>query len=86
MRGATLNCKYLILLWRRTNHESIHITVHRGLRRKYLTSILGNEEYGIKLNTDYILGMANLECGVKVLLDIDRVMSGNQIAQLEQVA
>jgi hypothetical protein len=27
---------------------------------KYLTFILGNEEYGIKLNTDYILGMANL--------------------------
>ena len=48
---------------------------------KYLMFILGNEEYGIKLNTDYILGMANLEGGVKVLLDIDRVMSGDQIGQ-----
>ena len=42
---------------------------------KYLTFIL-----------DYILGMANLEGGVKVLLDIDRVMSGDQIGRLEQVA
>ena len=42
--------------------------------------------FGIKLKTDYILGMANLGGGVKVLLDIDRVMSGDQMGRLEQVA
>ena len=39
--------------------------------------------FGIKLNTDYILGMANLGGGVKVLLDIDRVMSRDQMGRLE---
>jgi purine-binding chemotaxis protein CheW len=27
------------------------------------------------MNTDYILGMAKMEGGVKILLDIDRVLS-----------
>lgn len=30
--------------------------------------------FGIKVNTDYILGMAKLSGGVKILLDIDRVL------------
>ena len=35
--------------------------------------------FGTKLNTDYILGMAKMEGGVKIMLDIDRVLNGNEI-------
>ncbi len=31
---------------------------------------------GTRLNTDYILGMAKVETGVKILLDIETVLSG----------
>jgi purine-binding chemotaxis protein CheW len=39
--------------------------------------------FGTNLNTDYILGMAKTEGGVKILLDIDRVLSDEEIAVLE---
>ncbi len=42
--------------------------------------------FGTKLNTDYILGMAKMEGGVKILLDIDRVLTGDEIAVLEKAA
>ena len=42
--------------------------------------------FGTKLNTDYILGMAKMEGGVKILLDIDRVLSGEEISLLEKAA
>ncbi|MFH2065609.1 MAG: chemotaxis protein CheW [Pseudomonadota bacterium] len=42
--------------------------------------------FGTKLNTDYILGMAKMEGGVKILLDIDQVLSGNEISLLEKAA
>ncbi len=42
--------------------------------------------FGTKLNTDYILGLAKREGGVKILLDIDRVLSGEEIAALEKAA
>jgi purine-binding chemotaxis protein CheW len=42
--------------------------------------------FGTKLNTDYILGMAKMEGGVKILLDIDRVLSAEEIAVLEQAS
>ncbi len=42
--------------------------------------------FGTKLNTDYILGMAEMEGGVKILLDIDRVLSEGEIAILESAA
>ena len=42
--------------------------------------------FGTKLNTDYILGMAKMEGGVKILLDIDRVLSGDEVAVLEKAA
>ncbi len=41
--------------------------------------------FGTKLNTEYILGMAKVEGGVKILLDIDRVLSAEEISTLEQV-
>ena len=42
--------------------------------------------FGAKLNTDYILGMAKVENRVKILLDIDRVLSEEEIIIIEQVA
>ena len=42
--------------------------------------------FGTKLNTEYILGMAKMEGGVKILLDIDQVLSGEEISALEKAA
>jgi purine-binding chemotaxis protein CheW len=42
--------------------------------------------FGGNLSTDYILGMAKMEGGVKILLDIDRVLSTQEVAQLEKAA
>ncbi len=42
--------------------------------------------FGSKLDTDYILGMAKMEGGVKILLDIDRVLSEDEISDLEKAA
>ena len=42
--------------------------------------------FGSKLNIDYILGMAKMEGGVKVLLDIDRVLKQDEVALLENAA
>jgi purine-binding chemotaxis protein CheW len=36
--------------------------------------------FGARLNTEYILGMAKMEGGVKILLDIDRVLGTQEIA------
>ena len=36
--------------------------------------------FGSKLNTDYILGMAKMNGGVKILLDIDKVMGNGEMA------
>ncbi len=40
--------------------------------------------FGAKLNTEYILGMAKMEGGVKILLDIDKVLSADEITLLEK--
>ncbi len=40
--------------------------------------------FGKKLNTEYILGMAKMEGGVKILLDIDRVLSNDEVDALDQ--
>lgn len=42
--------------------------------------------FGTRLNTDYILGMAKMEGSVKILLDIDRVLSAEEVAVLEEAA
>ena len=42
--------------------------------------------FGAKLNTDYILGMAKIEGGIKILLDIDRVMKAEEISLLDKAA
>jgi len=42
--------------------------------------------FGAKLHTEYILGMAKMEGGVKILLDIDQVLKTEEIDMLERVA
>ncbi|MBI9078032.1 MAG: purine-binding chemotaxis protein CheW [Desulfatibacillum sp.] len=42
--------------------------------------------FGTKLNTDYILGMAKMEGGVKILLHIDKVLSDEEVGMLQQNA
>ena len=42
--------------------------------------------FGTKLNTEYILGMAKMDGGVKILLDIDQVLSSEEISALEKAA
>lgn len=42
--------------------------------------------FGTKLNTDYILGMAKMEGGVKILLDIDQVLSSDELSMLSAAA
>ena len=42
--------------------------------------------FGTKLNIDYILGMAKMEGGVKILLDINKVLGEEEIAALEIAA
>ena len=42
--------------------------------------------FGTKLDTDYILGMAKMEGGIKILLDIDKVLSAHEIHTLKKSA
>ena len=43
-------------------------------------------EFGAKVDTHYIMGMANMDGSVKILLDIDRVMTAEELAELEKAA
>ena len=42
--------------------------------------------FGTKTDTGYILGMAKMQGGVKILLDIDRVLSADDLSSLQRVA
>ena len=42
--------------------------------------------FGTRLNTDFILGMAKMEGGVKILLDIDRVLQAAEVEMLQKAA
>ena len=42
--------------------------------------------FGAAMNTNYILGMAKAENGVKILLDIDKVMSDQEMVILQEAA
>jgi len=41
-------------------------------------------DFGTSLNTEYILGMAKMGDGVKILLDIDKVLSSEEINLFEK--
>jgi purine-binding chemotaxis protein CheW len=42
--------------------------------------------FGVRLNTDYILGMAKMGKGVKLLLDIDRVLAADDLEDIRAAA
>jgi len=42
--------------------------------------------FGSRLETDYILGMAKTGGGVKILLDIDRIMNMDELAAMDRAA
>ena len=42
--------------------------------------------FGVDLKTEYILGVAKMEGGVKILLDINRVLRGDEIKKLEKTS
>jgi purine-binding chemotaxis protein CheW len=44
--------------------------------------IVETPSFGTKLSTDYILGMAKIGKGVKILLDIDKVLGADEISLL----
>ncbi|MFH1076158.1 MAG: chemotaxis protein CheW [Pseudomonadota bacterium] len=50
------------------------------------TDIEEAPSFGTKVNTDYILGMAKMGGGVKILLHIDKVLSSEELALLDEVA
>jgi purine-binding chemotaxis protein CheW len=41
-------------------------------------------DFGASLDVAYILGMAKMEGGVKILLDIDRVLTTDEVSSLQQ--
>ena len=43
-------------------------------------------KFGTRLNTEHILGMAKMEGGVKILLNIDQVLSADEIVSLGNVS
>ena len=43
-------------------------------------------DFGSHLNTDYILGMAKMTGGVKILLNIDKVLSSDEVLTLSAAA
>lgn len=43
-------------------------------------------KFGTQLNTEYILGMAKIQKGVKILLNIDQVLSAEEITTLKKVS
>jgi purine-binding chemotaxis protein CheW len=56
-----------------------------------VTNFASNEieptpDFGSKLDTDYILGMAKIRGKVKTLLDIDRLLTSETLEQLTQAA
>ncbi|MDT8316489.1 MAG: chemotaxis protein CheW [bacterium] len=48
-------------------------------------SIEQTPSFGTKLNTDYILGMGKVNNGVKILLDIDKVLTSDDLVILEEI-
>jgi len=47
--------------------------------------IEGTPSFGTQLDTRYILGMAKLDGGVKILLDIDQVLDTSEMSTVESV-
>ncbi len=69
-------------------------TIHMGIVVDSVSEVLNikaadieeTPNFGTKLNTEYILGMAKSAGGVKILLDIDKVMSAEEMAAIQKAA
>ena len=46
--------------------------------------IEGELSFGASLDTDYIFGMAKLENGVKILIDIDKVLNSDELSLIHK--
>ncbi len=74
--------------------DSMESTVLIGIVVDAVSEVLNISEdeieeaptFGSKLDTDYILGMAKMEGGVKILLDIDRVLSAEELKAFDKTA
>ena len=74
--------------------DSGHSTVQIGIVVDSVSEVLNISQdeleetptFGTKLDTRYILGMAKMEGGVKILLDIDHVLSAKEIQAIEQTS
>ncbi len=70
--------------------DSDDMTIQIGIVVDAVSEVLNIKEeeienapsFGTSLSTDYILGMAKIDKGVKILLDIDRVLSAKEIQLL----
>ncbi|MDR1658402.1 MAG: chemotaxis protein CheW [Deltaproteobacteria bacterium] len=64
--------------------------IHIGIVVDYVSEVVNIKAdeieaapaFGSRLNTEYILGMAKIGKGVKILLDIDRILAGEELAGL----
>jgi purine-binding chemotaxis protein CheW len=64
--------------------------IHIGIVVDYVSEVVnikGDDieaapAFGSRLNTEYILGMAKIGKGVKILLDIDRILAGDELSGL----
>lgn len=73
--------------------ESMESTVLIGVVVDSVSEVVNIKEdeieetpaFGTELNTEYILGMAKLDGGVKILLDIDKVMAESEISEMEKM-
>jgi purine-binding chemotaxis protein CheW len=64
--------------------------IHIGIVVDYVSEVVNIKAdeieaapaFGSRLNTEYILGMAKIGKGVKILLDIDRILAGEELSGL----
>jgi purine-binding chemotaxis protein CheW len=50
------------------------------------TDIESTPAFGVKLNTDFILGMAKAAGGIKILLEIDKVLNSEDLVAIRHMA
>ncbi len=74
--------------------EANDMTIQIGIVVDAVSEVLNIKEeeienapsFGTSINMDYILGMAKIDSGVKILLDIDRVLSATELEVLDKTS
>lgn len=67
-------------------HMGLVVDAVEDVRQIAPGDIAATPDFGCAVNTAFLLGMAKTEGGVIALLDLDRVLTGNQIEALAEVA